>query len=178
MSRRLFALALVLALASAGCGWLGFTWGPGPGRGPARSGDPSRSKYLAWPADGASGVPLVPTVRWNRAALAADLEGLSRLVLQVATLDGRILYRLESLSGGGDESWLLAAESARVFSRPAGTVVQADPEFAESGRLKPATAYRLSLLAESQPGKGGGETRRVFESATFETLEVGEGGRK
>lgn len=163
---KMFRPCLLLAalLLLPGCRWIGFTWGPPEGY--SRSaGNIDRQRYISWPGDGATGVQLVPTIQWRRDRLKEDLKGLTRLVVTIATPDGKVIYRVTSNPGDPEKSWLLHAKSVRLFSRPRGTSVQADPEFTELGRLKPASTYQLSLHARNQQ-------TRVFETLTFETLDL------
>jgi len=155
----------LLLTGLCGCRAIGFTWGPPAGYAPS-AGSTEHLRYLVWPGDGATGIQLVPTIQWRPDFVTEDLKGLTKLVIQIATPEGRVVYRVYSQPGTPTaQNWLLKAKSLRLFSRPRGTSVQADPEFIELGRLKPAATYQLSLWAEN------GSTR-VFESLTFETLDL------
>ncbi len=163
-------LLIGLTVLLGGCKSIGFTWGPPAGYSPS-AGDTERQRYVSWPGNGATDIQLVPTVQWSPDLLREDLKGLTRLVVQIATPEGRLVYRVSSIeTSDPSNSWLLTAKSIRLFSRPRGTSVQADPEFATLGRLKPASTYRLLFWAEHLDKAG--LSRRTFETLTFETLDL------
>lgn len=124
------------------------------------AGDTSALRYILEPGRGAIGVPLVPIVRWDKRRLKKDLGGkITRLTVQVATMSGEVVYRAE-----GTDLGQLA--SLRIFSRPEGAAVEADPQYAERGRLAGARRYQVALYAVGEKGK------RLHEFASFETEEA------
>lgn len=143
--RPLSLLALVVLIS--GCG-LPHAWAPEQQLSDVR-GDVSKLRYILEPGDGASGVPLVPTIRWDTSRVKEELGKPTRVVLLITTADGHPVYRVESKGPEQDGSWLLRGGALRVFSRPDGTTVTIDPAHQASSKLAPNTSYHLSLRAEN-----------------------------